>query len=432
MKKTYSVIIVLIIFSLFYTGKVYSQNHPSKDQSGEVTIVLGETGKNTEVFNIFMQNAPQSFTAPNMPRFAIMGKDKKFYLGVGGFAKTTVSFDWGNPITSAYDFTTSAIPMHQAKGNGGLIQFSAATSNIFANFVALPGDKNQLGIYLSGNFLGNDYGFVLQFAYLKYRGFTVGYNYSLFTDLAASAPTIDYENAPGFTILPNTVIDYTYQINPSWSIAVGAELPTASATLSESIYMVNQRIPDIPAYVQYSWGKGKSWLRLSGIMRNMQYRDMVADKNRNNTGWGVKLSGSATLCPKITTFYQAAYGKGISSYFQDIYNGGLDMVPDATHDGQLTTVKAWGGYLGVQYNICKNMYASTTYSQLRDYAPQYAGGTVKWDNQYKYAQYLVTNLFWNLTPSLQMGVEYLWGKRVDMDGLSRHNNRVQSMLQLNF
>lgn len=432
MKKKHPVILYMAFLSLLGTGTTLAQQHPSKDKEGEVNILFGEPTKSTEAFNIFIENAPKSFTAPGMPRFAIVGKEKKFYLGVGGYAKTTVSFDWGNPIRNATNFTTSAIPMSQPAGNGGLIQFSAATSNLFANFVALPGNKNQLGVYISGNFLGNDYGFELQFAYLTYRGFTVGYNYGLFSDVAAAPPTIDYENAPGFTIVPNAVVDYVYKIDSKWSVGIGAELPIASATTNEATYMVNQRIPDIPAYVQYSWGKGSSWLRFSAIMRNMQYRDVIADKNRNNTGWGIKMSGSAALCSKLTAFYQAAYGKGITSYFQDIYDGGLDMVPDASDNGRLETVKAWGGYVGLQYNFSKNVYASATYSQVRDYAPEYADGQVAWGNQYEYAQYVVTNVFWKLTPNLQMGVEYLWGKRADMDGTSRHNNRVQSMLQLNF
>ena len=30
----------------------------------------------------------------------------------------------------------------------------------------------------------------------------------------------------------------------------------------------------------------------------------------------------------MTAYYQAAYGRGITSYFQDLYEGGLDMTPD--------------------------------------------------------------------------------------------------------
>lgn len=397
--------------------------NPHSDNTDTTTV---------NVYNIFLDNAPKSYKIPGAPRFAIEGKDKKFYLGIGGTGKVTLSYDWGNPIDNAYDFTTSAIPMQQRKGDGGLVQASAATSGLFVNFVALPGTKNRIGFYfdfnLTGN--GNDYGFNLFYAYVKYRGFTVGYDFSLFSDMAAAPPSIDNEGPCGFTAIPNTVIDYRHSFNSHWSIGVGVEMPMASATTGDKTYMVHQRVPDIPAYVQYSWGGGKSWLRVSGIVRNMLYRDVVADKNRDVAGWGVKMSGSASLSPFITAYYQAAYGKGITSYFQDLYDGGLDMVPDGT--GRLQAVKAWGGYLGLQYNISPKVYATTTYSHLRNYARRYDDGSTPWTSQYKYAQYALANVIWQITPQISTGLEYIYGRRVDMDGISRHDNRIQTMLQVTF
>ena len=152
----------------------------------------------------------------------------------------------------------------------------------------MPGDKNQLGVYFNFNLTGNgnDYGFNLCYAYIKYRGFTVGYDYSLFSDMAAAPPSIDNEGPCGFTAIPNGVIDYRYNINSKWSVAIGAEMPMVSATTGENTYVVNQRVPDIPAYVQYSWGGGKSWLRFSGIMRNMLYRDELSGKKQGSAWLG--------------------------------------------------------------------------------------------------------------------------------------------------
>lgn len=410
-------------------------HHPAVQEYDDVRIIFSEDNRTDtmDVYRIFLENAPKAFNVPGSPRFAIEGKDRKFYLGIGGMAKATVSYDWGSPIKSGFDFTTSAIPMHLKPGNGGLVQFSGATSNIFINFVGMPGDKNQIGAYINANFTGENYGFSLQYAYLTFRGFTAGYNYSLFSDMAAAPPSIDNEGPCGFTAIPNGVLDYKHSFNPHWSIGAGVELPIASATVSDgSTYMVNQRVPDIPAYVQYSWGGGQSWIRFSGIIRNMLYHDVIEGCNRNNVGWGIKMSGSAALTPFVTAYYQAAYGKGITSYFQDLYEGGLDMVPDSERNGKLSTVKAWGGYIGLQYNISPKVFATTTYSHLRNYAPRYNGGETPWGEQYRYAQYAVANLFWKITPVVTCGIEYDWGRRVDMDHLSRHDNRIQTMLQVSF
>ena len=410
-----------------------AQNHPTTPEWQDVTILnaFSDAPKDTiNIYEVFVENAPKSYNIPGAPRFAIRGKDNKFYLGIGGKAKVTLSYDWGNPIDNAYDFTTSAIPMNQPKGNGGLLQFSAATSTIYLNFVALPGTKNQVGVYLNFNFTGNgnNYGVKLYYGYLKFYGFTAGYDFSLFSDIAAIPPTIDKEGPSALVAIPNTVLDYRHSFGPHWSVGIGAELPMASATTGDHTYMVSQRVPDIPAFVQYAWGRGKSWVRLSGIMRNMMYRDQVADRNRDQVGWGVKLSGSASLAHWLTTYYQAAYGKGITSYYQDLYKGGLDMTPAG--DGRLDAVKSWGGYIGLQYNISPKVYASTTYSHLRVYPDRYSGGSTPWGEQYKYAQYGVANVIWNITSQISAGIEYIYGRRVDMNGLSRHDNRLQTMFQI--
>lgn len=422
--------------ALLWPAQGAAQNHPTQSAPESIKLLNGQDLDSAEVaalYKIFQENAPKAFNVPGAPRFAIEGKDKKFYLGIGGNVKATASYDFGSPIQNAFDFTTSAIPMSQPKGNGGLVQMSAATSGMFVNFVAMPGEENQIGAYIDFNLTGGSgdgYGFDLQYAYVKYRGLTAGYNYSLFSDMAAAPPSIDNEGPCGFTAIPNGVVDYTLNIDKNWSVAIGAEMPIASATTGRRTYMVNQRIPDVPAYVQYAWDGGASWIRASAILRNMLYRNVSADENRYVTGWGVKASGSTALCSAVQAYYQAAYGKGITSYFQDLYEGGMDMVPGA--DG-LEAVKAWGGYAGLQYNLSPTVYATTTYSHVRTYAPEYGGmAATPWSQQYKYAQYALANVMWSITPQVQTGIEYIYGRRVNYDGMQAHDNRVQTMIQVTF
>lgn len=440
MHKYRSIIRIACALCIGISGPaMLAQTHPAKTEVKPITLI-GPSVKahdagidSAEIYRTMVDNAPQSYSIPGAPRFVIVGKDRKFYLGIGGTAKATLSYDFGHVIDNPFDFTTSAIPVTQAPGNGGKIQISAATSSLFVNFVALPGTDNQIGVYLNANFTGNNYTPSLQYAYLKYRGITAGYNYSLFSDMAAAPPSIDNEGPPGFTAIPNGVIDYTHTFGKHWGIGVGVEMPILSATVGDRTTTVNQRVPDIPAYIQYSWGSGASnWVRVSGIIRNLQYRDLVSEKNRDQIGWGVKISGSATPVSALTFYYQAAYGKGITSYFQDLYEGGLDLVPDAGVPGRLSAVKAWGGYIGIQYNLAKNLFATTTYSHLRNYAGRYANGTTSWAAQYKYAQYALANIMWTPVPQVQCGLEYIYGRRVDMNGVQAHDSRLQTMIQVSF
>lgn len=410
--------------------------HIARREEPELRIINADKTNDSlpevNVYDIFVENAPQKYNIPGAPRFAIEGKNRKFYLGIGGTVKTTVSYDFGHPIDNSVDFITSSIPMTIRKGDGGKVQFSAQTSSIFLNLVAMPGTGNQLGAYVNFNLTGNNYLPELQFAYLKYRGIIAGYNYSLFSDMAAAPPSIDNEGPNAFTATQNALVDYTHSFgkNKQWEAGVGLEMPIASSTDGAKCYQVSQRIPDIPAYIQYSFAPD-NYIRFSAIMRNMYYHDMITDKNRDKPGWGIKLSGIYTPAPLLNIYYQAAYGTGIASYFQDLYDGGLDMVPSAT-PGKMDAVKAWGGYIGLQYNLTKNIFATTTYSHLRNYANKYTDGATPWPQQYRYAQYALANVMWQITPMVQTGIEYIYGRRVDMSNQQAHDSRIQMMLMVSF
>lgn len=148
-----------------------------------VSIKIVEYRDSTDTYITLHENAPKLQGTPDVPRFTLHGKEGKFYMGLGANIKSVALFDFGHPIHDDNMFTTSAIPIEQQPGNGAQFRFSAQQSNIYLNVVALPGTKNQLGAYISINFLGNGYTPQLQVAYLKYRGITAGYNYSLFTDV---------------------------------------------------------------------------------------------------------------------------------------------------------------------------------------------------------------------------------------------------------
>lgn len=444
---------LLLLFAAGLALSASAQDAHYMQKTNNLDILLGEVADSVKVMDAFIENSPADYRVPNSPRFAIVGKNESFYLGFGGYVKGTMSFDWGSPINNFNEFIVSSIPMpgSQKPGNKGQFGLSAQQSDIFLNLVALPNSKNKVGFYLNFIFLGNNYLPQVRQAYVTWRGIEMGYGFSLFTDLAADPTTIDYEGPNSFTVVLNAKFDYRHTFGKHFGIGIGAELPMASYTNALGTVnvgasprtigtaTVEQRIPDIPMYVQWNWGNNNR-IRLSGLLRNMQYRSNMEQMNGNLTGGstknlvggGIQLSGNFNICDKLIGYFQAATGKGMTSYFEDVTGLGLDMCPDPTDPGKLETVKAWGGYLGLQYNFTPKWYCTAIYSHLRDYAKKYSDSSTPWSGQYKYGQYVVGNLFYNITDMFSWGIEYIWGRRVDMNGIQAHDNRLQTMLQVNF
>ena len=380
--------------------------------------------------DVFTDNAPEGYKDA-VPHFAIFGKKDLFYLGIGGAVKATVGMDWGAPTDNPNEFVTGDI-VPVAPGDKTKFNLSAAQSSLFVNFVAFPNSDNQLGAFIGMNFL-NNYCPVLQYAYLKYRGIKAGYDYSVFSDNGAMPPTIDYEGPNACTASPTPVVNYTYSFgkHKAWSASIGLELPSPSITNRSYTRLVNQAVPDIPIAIKYAWTGGNDWVKASAIVRNIYYHNEHTEKNVDVAGWGVSVSGTSEIVSNLRAYWTGVYGHGIASLMQDCSGMNMDLSP-VGNEGYLTASKSWGGFAGLQYNFTENVYCSATYSHVRNYAKAWTGGDHAYGDQYKYAQYAVGNVFWNITPIVTTGLEYIYGRRVNVDGTQAHDNRLQAMLQVSF
>ena len=424
---------ILLLPALLLSAGAMAQTHVTEILEN-VNVYVYEYPDSTSRYDHLHENAPRLSNIPDVPRFAVLGKEGKYYIGLGANIEAVADYDFGSPISNPNLFVTSAIPMNLAPGNGAQFKLSGQQSNVYLNVVALPGTKDQLGAYVSVNFLGNNYTPFLQHAYLKYRGITAGYTYSLFTDAAAGPATIDYEGPNAFTAVIHGMIGYEPVIGAKkqWKLGIGLDMPANSFTNAPGTATVSQRLPDIPFYVQRNWAGGAGWLRLSGIVRNLYYRDLTRQKNVDKVGWGIKASGTSPLCGPLTVYYQAVYGKGIASYIQDLTGCGMDLMPDPSNPSSLNPVKAWAGFASLQYTFSPRLFCTATYSHVRTYADRYTDASAPWGSQYRYAQYILGNMFYNVNSIVQLGVEYIYGRRVNYDGSQAHDNRFEAMLRVSF
>lgn len=385
----------------------------------------------------FKDNAPKRFNAPKTPNFTILSKNQKYAMGLGGYVKGTISMDFNGAINNAAYFTTSAIPINPLPGNDKLLQYNVNQSSLSYNFISLSDKKTKFGAYINMNFSGENYSPYIEDAYITYGGLLLGRTTSLFTDDAAIPPTIDSEGPNGLTYKTNTVINYSsnWGERKRFSTGIGLEMPSTDFSVSENQSVTNQYIPDIPSYIQYSWGnKNNSHIRLSSIIRNVNYRNNIKDKNNIISTYACQLSGLINIKEKIVFYYQLTYGTGITTYIQDLNGLKLDFLPQHFENsqdkdaGKLEHVTSMAYYAGLQYNFNQRTFMSCTFSQVDVDVPD------NYNNRslYKEGYYLATNFFWYAMPNVQLGAEYLYGKHVEQNDEWGQANRLQVMLQYNF
>lgn len=429
MKTIFKSMSCLILGAMIVTPMFAQQKdlYPELEGPGPVVIISKDKNGKEELINVFEETQRPHFHDPRAPRFLLTDQQGKFALGIGGYLKTTMEYDF-NGIVDDVDFIPALIPQPGSTAVRNQFQMDASTSTIFLKLVGRTKHLGNFIIYTAGNFRGSGKTFELQNAYLSFLGFTMGYDTGLFMDLAAAPPTIDFQGPDGMTFYRATQLRYEANLIKGLKVGVGVEMPSVDGTPAKDVRIGKQRMPDIPAYVQYSWAKA-SHIRVGGILRSMTYEDQVNNKAKSLTGWGIQASGTARL-GNFQLYGQYTYGKGIAQYLNDISNLNVDIVPLADESGRMQVLPMKGWYVGLQYNFSKRVFASATYSQSRLFTEDcYAHFN---ETQYKKGQYLVANVFWNISHNLQVGVEYLHGWRENFNDVNREANRINLSAQYNF
>lgn len=413
---------ILLVSIIFFAGSfnIWAQRDNRVAEEGVVNVISGDQTESAHVEKAMKSNAPVGVKDNGLPRFAIVGKDSKFYLGIGAQFLGEMTYDFGGDMSSPVLFVPSSLTPADP-GNKSGIGFGWQSSSIYLNFVALPNTDNSIGIFFKGNFMGNNNSFNCYHFYAKYRGLTVGYTTGAFTDGAAEPMTIDFEGPNGYPYMTVFNANWQQKFTKNLSGAIGIEAPTTALTANGSTSQIRQCLPAIPLYLQYQWDGGASHVRLSGLVRPMRYRDNVASDNRNMTGLGVQLSGMANVAGPLSVQYNVVYGRGIASYIQDDNGLNLDAVQSVT-PGKLQMTRNLGVTGGLNYAISPKVSANAVYSHVLNSTGD--KGIVAPD-QYRYGDYVAANVVWTINKFMSAGLEYDYGHRKNFDSTSTHCNRVQ-------
>ena len=393
-------------------------------------ILTGDASHPAQLHNIaeLYSRLNLAFEDPAAPRFLFLDKKGAVALGIGGYVKAMGMYDFMGAINNN-EFVTNEIPVPLNPAQRNRFGATANHSTIFLKLVTSPTRFGRVIVYVQTNFTGDNggYGLKMKQAYVTVGHVTAGLARSTFSDAPAMAPTVDDQGPSGQVTAKQMLVQYVSPSYSGFNYAVSAELPSASYTAGSGAEAISQRCPDIPAYVQYSWDKGASHVRVSGLLRQLSYRDMVASKNHFTTGWGVQFSTVAQLGAGFSLFGHYTYGKGIGHYINDFDGEGLDLIPDFGEPGKLKAPGMAGFTAGLQYTFTKDLFVSGSYSRAQLYNSKGMDADTE-----RYSQYIAANIFYNVWGDLRFGMEYVHCTRKNLSGVSGKANRIEAMLQYSF
>lgn len=383
------------------------------------------------------------------PNFVIKTRNNDFVMAIGGQINPILGFDIGNNLYkqsgAGISFVTSAIPVPATPGHKADFYINPINGFLDLQVTGLAGTPNQITGYVKIGTNGINSNILLQRAYITYRNFTAGMKLTLLQDEnACQPPTIDPEGPSGCVSAVAYEIAYKSKDYKGFRFAAALDYPTYYS--SNGVYRghdypifnghkvdisAEQLIPDVPAWVEYTFSP-QNRIRLSGVLRNYHYRDAINHKSCYAPGYGVMLSGNFSPVKPLIFYYQLAYGKGIGAYIQDIAGKEFSFIPDDQRPGKMKASPMMGANIGVTYNATKKLQFNAMFSESRiwgvsDYATAPDSGC-----NYKYALYAAVNCFYNITPYLQWGVEYLWGHRQTWDMGGAHDSRIQTQIAFSF
>lgn len=380
------------------------------------------------LMDIFYTDQFRAVSDPEAPYFMMMTKDTHLAMGIGGLITVRGWEDW-NGVVDSYIFTPYNIPIPKVPSQ---MKRLAAAADFSRVYLTLLGRNTAIGdfmAYLEAGFQGyNRMDFKLRRAYIRLRGFTAGYALSTFVDVGALPRMVDGGLHGATADRANILVRYSHDFQSGWGVAGGLEFPkTYIADPTGETEACLPYLPDVAAYGQYGWAEGFSHIRLTGLLRTLTYRNIATGLTHNKVGWALALSASVKALPNLTFYGIGLYGAGHAGYLGDISSGSHDLVAIAGQPGKLQLPQAFSYFIGAKYHFRPDLYATATFTQIRNYEKNPVDLS-----SYKYGLMGGVNLFWEITPRLTIGGEYIIGERKNFDGAHGSSNRAEAMFQLSF
>jgi len=303
------------------------------------------------------------------------------------------------------------------------LRATAKTTRIGLDFNTPVGDA-KVGGKVEVDFAGNgvNENLRIRHAYLTYNNWLFGQTTSNF--LSSHAPEmIDFATNAGGGTTRIPQVRYNYKFSPTTQLFVAAEEGNSSSKIkigTAETEDVKYSLPVLTAKVAQSYAEGRG--SASGRVLIENYKSNVAGDNK--TGWGVALGTDFKVADPLKLFADASYVVGNSNYLYGS-NSAYAVVNGDIEQNEFTALQVGG-----TYKILPNLRSTLAYGALfadngTDFAKATPGANEK-------IQQAWLNVIYSPAKPIDLGIEYINGKRETFAGQSYKDNRVGLMAKYNF
>ncbi|WP_246860652.1 DcaP family trimeric outer membrane transporter [Noviherbaspirillum sp. UKPF54] len=278
----------------------------------------------------------------------------------------------------------------------------------------------------------NSYDFRLRHAYAQVGGWLFGQTWSTFMDIDNTPETVDFNGPIGSTFIRQPMVRYTY-VTPQYGNFTAAVENSVSYVLDPTGTATDAGFAKTPDLIA-RWDKPFDWgsLSLRAVTTEHRVNGAMLDGSGGTTnvdasrrGWGVAASGQIKTVGDDFISWIVTGGNGIGRYFNYIEGAGFNLA-----NNRIEMERALGVVLGYQRKFNEQFRMNFVYGYQKNYDNGYTdwarangldSGTFGVNRYIKQAH---IGGFWNPIKQVEIGAEYIYGKRETLSGQQGDMSRI--------
>ncbi|MEH6473735.1 MAG: DcaP family trimeric outer membrane transporter [Halopseudomonas sp.] len=259
--------------------------------------------------------------------------------------------------------------------------------------------------------------------------FLAGQTWTNFMDIKSLSERVDFSSSPGSNFGRQTQLRYTRVIAKGNEFSVALENPESDFNIAPGVPggpprnagKENDRYPDVTV----RWQQSKPWgrLALSGVVRELNLEDPSTGEKDSEIGWGLAANGVYKLGSMDKVKFQVSFGDGIGRYIKE-----LEGQSATYHSGGLSANEALGAVINYQHKWNPNWRSNLVFGHAEVDNHESLSAT----DANKQIQSFHINTFWSPVKPVDVGLEYLYGKRKVENGREGELERVVFAVKFKF